>query len=224
MVLRVDRRARNFIFRTKVDGIYITMPPYATQTDLENALEELRPKLEKNRKEVPQKSAVGLGYSIEVPDFKMEIVEGTGSGVVSRFNDGCMRVECPAGTDFNDVHLQKWLEKQLERGLKYSASLHLFPRLYRLSAKTGLTYTSLKITVSKGRWGSCSQTGSINLSCYLMTLPDHLIDYVLLHELCHTVEMNHGPQFWDLLNKYTGGRAQALRQELHSHSTAELWR
>ena len=81
------------------------------------------------------------------------------------------------------------------------------------------TEEGVKITGSRGRWGSCSGTGSINLSCYLMLLPPHLMDYVLLHELSHTKEMNHGPRFWELLDSMTGGRARALRAELRRFNT-----
>ena len=69
------------------------------------------------------------------------------------------------------------------------------------------------------RWGSCSATGSINLSCYLMLLPPHLMDYVLLHELTHTREMNHGPKFWEILDGLTEGKAHKLRAELRNFRT-----
>lgn len=52
-----------------------------------------------------------------------------------------------------------------------------------------------------------------------MLLPPHLMDYVLLHELSHTKEMNHGPRFWELLDSMTGGRARALRAELRGFNT-----
>ena len=74
---------------------------------------------------------------------------------------------------------------------------------------TLFTYTSL-----------CrSAQGNINLSYYLVLLPKHLIDYVLLHELAHTREMNHGERFWDLLDRMTDGKAQALRAELRKYQT-----
>ena len=59
----------------------------------------------------------------------------------------------------------------------------------------------------------------VHFSCYLMLLPPHLMDYVLLHELSHTKEMNHGPCFWELLDSMTGGRARALRAELRRFNT-----
>lgn len=87
-------------------------------------------------------------------------------------------------------------------------------RLAFLSARHELPYTKVSINAARTRWGSCSSRKSINLSLFLMLLPSRLIDYVLLHELCHTREMNHGPRFWALLDKLTQGQALALRKEL----------
>ena len=93
-------------------------------------------------------------------------------------------------------------------------------RSYLLSQQHKLPYKSVKINSSRGRWGSCSASKAINLSYFLVLLPKHLIDYVLLHELCHTREMNHGDRFWKLLNELTDGKAMALRQELKNHKAA----
>lgn len=103
-----------------------------------------------------------------------------------------------------------------EADLRQQALIHLPTRLHNLAAKHGFVYHKVRISNSRGRWGSCSSKKSINLSLYLMTLPPHLIDYVLLHELCHTKEMNHGPAFWELMDSVTEGKAKELRLELRS--------
>ena len=98
--------------------------------------------------------------------------------------------------------------------LRKEAKEYLPDRLQVLAGMHGFTYGSIRIAKSKSRWGSCSSKKNISLSLFLMQLPSHLIDYVILHELCHTVEMNHSPKFWELLDKVCDEKAKALRKEL----------
>ncbi|GHV60657.1 hypothetical protein FACS1894182_15350 [Bacteroidia bacterium] len=109
------------------------------------------------------------------------------------------------------------MENREENELRIRAKQYLPAELQRLSELHGFRYTQVKIRKSKTRWGSCSSKGIINLSFYLMLLPSHLIEYVLLHELCHTVEMNHSIAFWSLLNNHTDGQAKVLRKELRNY-------
>ncbi|GHT75241.1 zinc protease [Bacteroidia bacterium] len=105
-----------------------------------------------------------------------------------------------------------------ENVLRKQAKQYLPAELDRLAKLYGFTYREVKIRKSKTRWGSCSSKGTINLSLYLMRLPSHLIEYVLLHELCHTRQMNHSPQFWALLDNFTGGKSKLLRKEIRQYS------
>ncbi|MCL1937814.1 MAG: M48 family metallopeptidase [Candidatus Azobacteroides sp.] len=104
-----------------------------------------------------------------------------------------------------------------ESELRQKAEAFLPGELERISKTYGLTYKKLKIRKSKTRWGSCSSKQSISLSFYLVLLPRHLIEYVLLHELCHTIEMNHSSAFWSLLDRYTDGRSKQLKRELSNY-------
>ena len=101
-----------------------------------------------------------------------------------------------------------------ETALRQNAQAILPANLAKLASLHGFTYSAVRIRKSRSRWGSCSTKRIINLSFYLLLLPDYLIEYVLLHELCHTVEMNHSPAFWALLNRCTQNRARELRKEL----------
>jgi len=101
------------------------------------------------------------------------------------------------------------------------AHRYLPGRLRELAILHHFHYATVKINRSRTRWGSCSSSKSINLSYRLMTLPAYLIDYVLLHELCHTVHMNHGVEFWKLMNQVCEGKAQQFRNELRRNQKRE---
>lgn len=130
-----------------------------------------------------------------------------------------MKIICPPTADFDDEKLQEWLHKVIEEALRRNAGTILPSRLYMLSRQHDLPCNKVKINSSRGRWGSCSAGKNINLSYFLVLLPQHLIDYVLLHELCHTKEMNHSDRFWDLLNSMTDNKAFELRNELKGYET-----
>ncbi|MEA3500793.1 MAG: YgjP-like metallopeptidase domain-containing protein [Candidatus Marinimicrobia bacterium] len=78
----------------------------------------------------------------------------------------------------------------------------IIKRTIELADRHNFKFRNLKIKDQKTIWGSCSSKNNINLNRKLVHLPDHLIDYVILHELTHTLEKNHSPKFWKKLDKF----------------------
>jgi len=88
----------------------------------------------------------------------------------------------------------------------------LVGRLRRLADRHGFTFNRVFIRQQRTRWGSCSHRNNISLNARLARLPDDLSDYVILHELTHTRQPNHGPAFWTELDRFVGdGKGMAKR-------------
>lgn len=82
------------------------------------------------------------------------------------------------------------------RWYQTQARLLLPMRVQKLAAEHGFQVSAVRITSARTRWGSCSSRGTLNFSWRLMAAPIELIDYVILHELCHLRQANHSPAFW----------------------------
>lgn len=81
----------------------------------------------------------------------------------------------------------------------------LRPALAQVSRETGLSYSALTIRAQRTRWGSCTAKGRVSLNYTIAFLPWELCRLVMVHELCHTVELNHSPRFWDVVERFVPG-------------------
>ncbi len=218
LTLKSHSRARRFTFRPTADGIVITLPQGTSVEEFWAALEKVRPRL-RLLKEKCHTTIIDLNYTLSCDYFKLSLVEGKVNRFLASSGSDTLTIVCPIDTDFRQPILQEWLRKVISEALRCRAKEILPQRLRELSLQSGLSYKSIRINGSRSRWGSCSTAKNINLSYYLLLLPTHLIDYVLLHELAHTQEMNHGEKFWALLHRLTDGKAQLLRTELKNYKT-----
>lgn len=110
-------------------------------------------------------------------------------------------IEVPAGVSAPNVVSQKALRDVLVEVLREEAKILLPQKLSYFSDQYGFHFHKVTIKHNSSNWGSCSRAGNINLNLNLIRLPEPLCDYVLLHELCHLKEPNHGPRFHALLER-----------------------
>lgn len=137
--------------------------------------------------------------------------------------DGRVVVRAPYGTKNKKIEdalfsHKQWIEKNLERQkeravrqeltdeqialLKKNAKAILPLKAEHFARLMGLSYNRITITSAKTRFGSCTSKGNISFSYRLMLYPEAAIDYVVVHELAHLVEMNHSKRFYAIIEKY----------------------
>jgi hypothetical protein len=139
--------------------------------------------------------------------------------ITIRMQENNVIVCFPNSYNDTDSVVRQAAQKAIEMAYRQEALEYLPTRLEHLASEIGAQYRKLSIKKTTSRWGSCSSKNNINLSIYLMKLPDALIDYVILHELCHIKYKNHGEGFWGELDKLTGGRAKSLAREIRKYRT-----
>ena len=116
----------------------------------------------------------------------------------------------PAGTDIESLAVQQYINRIITEVYRHEAKHYLPGRMAELAQKHGFRYSQVSIRNNKTNWGSCSRQNNISLNLNLMKLPNYLIDYIILHELAHTIVKNHSADFYRVLNSVTDGKARAL--------------
>ena len=159
---------------------------------------------------------------IDAEDFHLRFEQKEVSFVRAEMDETGIVCYYQSANVLADKDVQTWITKTLEVFARKRVKERLVPRLLDMAKERGISVNSVRVSSAKGRWGSCSSKGSINLSLYLALIPKHLQDYVLQHELTHRLEMNHSPRFWARLDEVCGGKAKALRKEMRGYNTSFL--
>lgn len=195
-------RARRVTLRVKPPGVvHLVAPVGLKRVDIPAILERHREWLLKGLEAVREQQAVleaaappsQVSLQASGESWNVRYVQSTGTRRIRTHN---RERELLIGLDAHG----EWREP-LRRWLMSQARRQLGARLEALAEDFGFSYRRLSIRGQKTRWGSCSASGTISLNYRLLFLPPAWVRYLLIHELCHTREMNHSAAFWALVER-----------------------
>ena len=149
-------------------------------------------------------------------NHKLKISKSYYKEINAKISDGEINVSYPEYLGVKHITVQLFIRNVIEETLRKEAKQFIPARVNELAAKYNFKYNKVFIKNIKSRWGSCSKKGNLNFSLHLMQLPEDLVDYIILHELVHTVEHNHSKKFWAELNKIYGN-AKIIDRKLNNY-------
>ncbi len=199
VIIRRSQMATQVKIRVAPDGtLHASLPVYAPTFLIKGLLNSSRDKirnmLSQAKPEYNYENGMQIGKShtliIHDSDNNNFTVTKHGQQII---------VKLPAGISPNNPIIARKIRDTTISALKLEAKSHLPRRLDFLANKYGFNYNNVKFSHASSRWGSCSSKGTISLNIALMKLPFELIDYIIIHELSHTKQMNHSPEFWKLV-------------------------
>ncbi len=132
-------------------------------------------------------------------------------------HENVIKIYFPEKYELESDKVQNRIEKYITNILKRDAEDRLIPLARKLAETHDFTLNSLEVKKLKSRWGSCNSKKDVVLNLYLVQLPQNHIEYVIFHELAHTVHLNHGKEFWKLVEHFVPDYKK-IRKEIKTHS------
>lgn len=195
IVVRRSTRATQVRLRVAPDGkLRASMPLYAPLFLLKRLVKSSRPQLRKMLEQAQPTTEYTEGQRVG-KSHTLLVRHGAIRVTVTRTKQQII-VSLPANKSLADQDVIRKVRDASIAALRLEAKSYLPKRLDYLANQLGYTYAKVRFSHASSRWGSCSSNGTISLNIALMKLPFELIDYVIIHELAHTIELNHSTAFW----------------------------
>ncbi len=204
-----NRQATKFKISVKPDGaIRVTIPWLASFRSGEKFLNEHLQWITQTKEKLAKKPVVSKliqpGHLFSSRNYHYHVGPADILQPRIRYDKNEQRVyfEYSGNQPIESAELQKVLLRMIENVLRFDAKKYLPERISQLASNLGYSFQKVTIKNNKTNWGSCSSRKNINLNLHLMRLNDRLIDYIIVHELVHTVIPNHGPGFKATMKKH----------------------
>ena len=202
--------------------VWVTVPKRATMKEAMAFVETKMDWILKVRSRIPvherQVTVFAPDTVFRTHSRQLQLIPWKSEKFRSQLSKEALKIFYPSECNLQSDQVQEVIRNFIISTLRKEAKDYLPQRTERLAVAHGFTYSGVTVKNISSRWGSCSATNHINLNIHLVRLPEHLSDYVILHELTHTVHKNHSDRFWNHLNMITDGKAKNFVGEMKKFS------
>jgi predicted metal-dependent hydrolase len=222
-IIRSPKRKRTVALRVESDGTLTVQAPLRTSLGwIENFIREKARWISKRQASIKKRTMC--------PTFTIEegsLIPFLGEHIPLRFERSATE-QNPSNLVLLDIAptlSKETRQAEIKTGLtlwyKKQARRVMPERINRWAAMIGVKPSRLFITNTRGRWGSCTAKNEIRISWRLVLASSEIVDYVIVHELCHIRHKNHGKNFWAMVHRYIPD-ARRLRLGLRSVEKSEI--
>lgn len=216
VILRKSSRAKRVILKINHENIpTVTLPKYVPYTIGSSFARKNATWIFDNMKHVTT-TALTTDTAIG-REHRLLFQASENKTVKSRVANGLITITYPLHSSPTEQRVQLEAKKAATRALRREAEHALPTKLHTLAQQFGYSYQSVSIKNMRSRWGSCSNSGVINLNLWLMQLSDDLVEYVCCHELAHLQHPHHQKSFWNEVSLMLPDYKER-RQQLKQHS------
>ena len=214
VLIKKHGRAKRVLARRMNNHVQLTVPSKMPKDEILTIFQRLKPKI----LAAPQLKIIKVDENSNFSTFTFSVSITRHSisqtNIKMTLDKGVLIINVPPHLDIYKENIQQIIREMIVTALRHEAKRVLPQKVLFYAKKFNLTVREVKINNSKHRWGSCTGRKNINLSLFLLMLPEELIEYVILHELAHTIELNHSVRFWEVLYKMYGRNIDDLDKEV----------
>ena len=222
--VRESQRARRLTVRVFHTGrVEIVVPSRTSERAVERFLERHRPWIERKREEARRRAGPPAPFPpplIDLPaceeSWRIHLAGGTGRARIAASGSGLLTLAGAAGSGPS-------VRQALRRWLSERARQVLAPLLAECAHELGLSYERVLIRRQRTRWGSCSTRGTVSLNCCLLFQRPAVVRYLMIHELVHTLHMNHSRRFWQQVARHCPEYRSLDRELLDGWRRVPVW-
>lgn len=204
--IRKSHKAKQVSLSIGTDGVYVVAPFTMNDSAIISLVEQKRnwifnkfESYRQRRMQMPAEREFVSGENLLFMDnnYPIKVLEHVGCYTTVSLTDGQFLITINAHLPFEKRREE--IKRKLEQWYIGRAKELFTERLELFSNEIGVKFNTVRLKNQRTRWGSCSQKGNLNFNWNLVMAPRFIVDYVVVHELCHLKQMNHSPEFWLLV-------------------------